>query len=85
MTGAARTPEELLTADDLFAGLSKRDAKQFLASTREVTHVKGKRVTGEGDPSYGFHLIMSGRPRSVSHNSRTVRTLGEGDYSARSA
>ena len=79
MTGAARTPEELLTAVDLFAGLSKRDAKKFLARAREVTHVKGKRVTGEGDPGYGFHLILSGRA-TVSHNSRTVRTLGEGDY-----
>ena len=74
MTGAARTPEELLTAVDLFAGLSKRDAKKFLASAREVTHVKGKRVTGEGDPGYGFHLIMSGRPRSVTTPARSAHS-----------
>ena len=79
MTGASRTPEELLTAIDLFAGLSKRDAKKFLARSREVTHAKGKRVTGEGDPGYGFHLILTGRA-TVSQDGRTIRTLGEGDY-----
>jgi CRP/FNR family transcriptional regulator, cyclic AMP receptor protein len=79
MTGAFRTPEELLRAVDLFAGLSNRDVKKLVARGREVTHVKGKRVTGEGDPGYGFHLILSGRA-TVSQGSRTIRTLGEGDY-----
>jgi CRP/FNR family cyclic AMP-dependent transcriptional regulator len=79
MTGAAHTPEELLMGVDLLAGLSKRDAKKFLERAREVTHEKGKRVAGEGDRGYGFHLILSGRA-TVSHDSRTIRTLGEGDY-----
>ena len=53
MTGADRTPEELLSSVDLFSGLSKREAKKLVARGREVTHVKGKRVAGEGEPATG--------------------------------
>jgi CRP/FNR family cyclic AMP-dependent transcriptional regulator len=79
MPGTSRGPEDLLTAVDLFAGLSKRDAKRLVAHGHEVTHVKGKRVASEGDAGYAFHLILSGRA-TVSHGSRTIRALGEGDY-----
>lgn len=79
MTGADRTPEELLSSVDLFSGLSKREAKKLVARGREVTHVKGKRVAGEGEPGYGFHLILSGRA-TVSRGSHKIRTLGVGDY-----
>jgi CRP/FNR family transcriptional regulator, cyclic AMP receptor protein len=79
MAGTSSRPEELLSAVELFAGLSKRDAKKLVARAREVTHLKDERVTGEGGPGYGFHLILSGRA-TVSRDSRTIRTLGEGDY-----
>jgi CRP/FNR family transcriptional regulator, cyclic AMP receptor protein len=79
MPGASRTPEELLSAVDLFSGMSKRDTKKLVARGREVTHVKGKRVAGEGEPGYGFHLILSGRA-TVSRGSQKIRTLGVGDY-----
>lgn len=76
---ASREPLELLTAIDLFAGLSKREAKRLVDHGREVTHPKGKQVAAEGGGAQAFHLILSGQA-TVSHGSRTIRTLGEGDY-----
>ena len=40
---ASREPLELLTAIDLFAGLSKREARRLVDNGREVTHPKGNR------------------------------------------
>ena len=79
MPGTSREPEELLSAVDLFAWMSKRDAKKLAARGREVTHPKGKLVASEGGAGYGFHLILSGRA-TVSHGSRPIRTLGAGGY-----
>ena len=76
---ASREPVELLRDIDLFSGLSKRDAKRLVTKASEVTHVKGKQVAAEGGSAQGFHLILSGRA-TVTHGSRTVRTLGAGDY-----
>jgi CRP-like cAMP-binding protein len=79
MPGTSREPEELLSAVDLFAWMSKRDAKKVVARGREVTHPKGKLVASEGGAGYAFHLILSGQA-TVSHGSRTIRTLGAGGY-----
>ena len=76
---ASQDPLALLTAIDLFAGLSKRDAKRLVDNGREVTHPKGKQVAAEGGSAHAFHLILSGQA-TVSHGSRMIRTLGEGDY-----
>jgi CRP-like cAMP-binding protein len=69
----------MLSGVDLFAGLSKRQAKRLLARAREVTHVKGSEVASEGGGALGFHLILSGRA-TVTHGSRAIRSLGAGDY-----
>lgn len=76
---ASRDPVELLSAIDLFGGMSSHEARRLLEYGREVTHVKGSRVAIEGDSAHAFHLILSGRA-TVSHGSRPIRTLGEGDY-----
>ena len=76
---ASREPHELLTAIDLFAGLSRREAKRLVDNGREVTNPKGKQVAAEGAGAVAFHLILSGQA-TVSRGSRTIRTLGEGDY-----
>ena len=36
-------------------------------------------MAAEGGGAQAFHLILSGQA-TVSHGSRTIRTLGEGDY-----
>ncbi len=79
MPGTSHAQEELLSAVDLFASLSKRDARKLVSSGREVTHPKGKLVASEGDAGYAFHLILSGRA-TVSHGARPIRTLDAGGY-----
>jgi len=69
----------MLSDIDLFAGLSKRQAKRLVARAREVTHLKGNEVATEGGGAVGFHLILSGRA-TVTHGSDAIRTLGAGDY-----
>jgi CRP-like cAMP-binding protein len=41
--------------------------------------VRGKEVAVEGEVGHALHVILSGRA-TVSHDGRTVRRLGPGDY-----
>jgi CRP-like cAMP-binding protein len=79
MTQTVRDPEDMLAAIDLFSGLSRREARRLVSAGRQVTHVAGKQVAGEGDMAYAFHLVLSGSA-TVTHGGVTLRRIGPGDY-----
>jgi len=63
----------------LFEGLSDKELKVVANASRTVEHQAGHEIVEEGGGSVGFHLILEGQA-TVSQGTRTIRTLGPGDY-----
>jgi CRP/FNR family transcriptional regulator, cyclic AMP receptor protein len=70
---------ERLKGVPMFDGLSDKELKDVLAQTRVIEHQAGHEIVEEGRGSAGFHLILDGQA-TVTQGSRTLRTLGPGDY-----
>jgi CRP-like cAMP-binding protein len=63
----------------LFEGLSDKELNAVASASRPVEHKAGHEIVEEGGGSVGFHLILEGQA-TVSQGTRTIRTLGPGDY-----
>lgn len=63
----------------LFEGLSDKELKDVLGRSRVIEREAGREIVEEGGGSVGFHLILDGEA-TVTQGSRTLRTLGPGDY-----
>jgi CRP/FNR family cyclic AMP-dependent transcriptional regulator len=70
---------ERLKTVPLFQGLSDKELKDVLGQSRVVEHDQGHDIVEAGTGSVGFHLILDGQA-SVSQGSRTIGSLGPGDY-----
>jgi CRP-like cAMP-binding protein len=74
-----RSPEQMLSDIDLFAGLSARQLKKLAARAKQVEHDAGREVAAEGLGGLAFHLILSGQA-TVSSGGQEIRRLDAGDY-----
>lgn len=72
-------PTAALAAVPLFEGLAKKDLKQILDASKEVSFAPGRTIVEEGTSGVAFHLILEGTAR-VSVKGRTKAKLGSGDY-----
>ncbi len=79
MSETPRSPEQLLSDVDLFAGLSGRQVKKLVGRGHQVDHPAGREVAAEGLGSLAFHLILDGEA-TVSAGGHEVRTLHPGEY-----
>jgi CRP-like cAMP-binding protein len=70
---------EHLAAVRLFEGFNKTDLKALLDVSKVVRHDAGHTIITEGDKGAGLQLIIEGEAR-VMRGSRTVATLGPGDF-----
>jgi CRP-like cAMP-binding protein len=79
MSETPRSPEQMLSDVDLFAGLSRRQVKKLVTRAKQVDHDAGQQVAAEGFGSLAFHLILSGEA-VVSTGGQEVRRLHPGEY-----
>jgi CRP/FNR family cyclic AMP-dependent transcriptional regulator len=70
---------ERLKTVPLFTGLSEKELKDVLSRSRVVEFEPDHDIVEEGGGFVGFHLILEGQA-TVSQASRTIATLGPGDY-----
>lgn len=75
-----RETQERLASVPLFEGLSKRELRQVVSATSEVTFPEGRSIVEEGaDAGAGFHLILDGEVRVIMAG-RTRARLGPGEF-----
>ena len=72
-------PTALLAAVPLFEELSKKDLKELLETSKEVSFAPGRTIVEEGTTGVAFHMITAGTAR-VSVKGRTKAKLNAGDY-----
>ncbi|HVL89895.1 MAG TPA: cyclic nucleotide-binding domain-containing protein [Actinomycetota bacterium] len=72
-------PTAALAAVPLFEDLAKKDLRQILDASKEVSFTAGRTIVEEGTTGVAFHLILEGTAR-VSVKGRTKAKLGPGDY-----
>ncbi len=73
-----KTLVNLLSRNQLFDELNKKDVLALINSAKEVDHREGQMIVVEGHPGVGFHLLLQGTA-IVSRNGRKLRTLGPGE------
>ncbi len=73
------SPVEVLSAIDLFKGLSGRQLKKLAGTGREVASPGSKSIAVEGEGSLAFHVILQGEAK-VTRAGQDLRVLGPGDY-----
>lgn len=72
--------EQQLSSIPMFSELSKRQRKTLADRASVVQHVDGHAVAVEGKGSLAMHVVLQGSAEVSKDGSRTVRTLGVGDY-----
>lgn len=70
---------DLLAGVPLFEELSKKDLKELLETSKEVSFAPGRTIVEEGTTGVAFHMILEGTAR-VSVKGRTKAKLKAGDY-----
>ncbi len=70
---------ERLKRVPLFAGISDAQLQRIANGVKERRFDAGASIVSTGEPAHGFYLIVQGEAE-VKHGSRTIRTLGPGDY-----
>lgn len=70
---------DLLARVKLFESLSRRELKDVLGVTKEISFPAGKDVVVEGETDGRFYLILEGEAR-VRVKGRTRKVLGAGDH-----
>ena len=75
----AKPGADVLSAVDLFQGLSKRELQRVMSAAKEVLYAEGDAVVNEGDEDGRFYLLLEGGAKIV-QGRKTLANLGPGDY-----
>jgi CRP/FNR family transcriptional regulator, cyclic AMP receptor protein len=76
---ASASPEEVIGAVPLFAGLSEAETERLASLFKEREFVAGETIIKEGVGAAAFFVILSGEV-AVSVHGKPVSTLTRGDY-----
>lgn len=71
--------EDVLSAVDLFASLSRRQVKKLIEAGSNVRSPAGKVLAKEGLGALAFHVVLDGTAE-VSRGGQLLRTLEPADY-----
>ncbi len=70
---------DLLAGVPLFAGLSRRHLRRLAEHADETSFHQKEVIVKEGQPGGTFYIVVEGEAR-VSQRSKTIGTLGPGDF-----